>query len=374
MKKGFTLIELLGIIIILSAIILIAVPNITSSLRNSKDRLLSVQLEEIISATKSWALTNYNNLPVQEGDEIRVSLLQLKLANLIPSDIKNPKTNELFFDDMQIKITKKGLNYIYSVLTDTGSSNTTTNPLGPTITLNGSISEVVEINDSEYNEPGATAKDSLNNNIAVSITIKNSNNQIVSSINTSTLGKYFITYSATKDSYSNSITREVSIVDTTKPVINVSGYTDNQYIELESDNDYTLPPATVSDNSKEILAVNIVGNFTTLLTGNKKVIYEAIDSSGNKGTFTLNYIIKDTRNPEFTIELNNNDTTLMTTIIVNAKDIGVGLHNYAYSFDGGENYQKENYYTFDNETGFNNEIIVRDKAGNIATQNFNSLR
>ena len=73
-------------------------------------------------------------------------MLQLKLSGLIAYDFKNPKTGELFPDDMMIKIIKKGLAYTYVVLTDTGTSNNSgIDPFGPQIVLNGGVYLYLEV-------------------------------------------------------------------------------------------------------------------------------------------------------------------------------------------------------------------------------------
>ena len=48
-KKGFTLIELLGVIIILSIIMLIAIPNVTSVLEKNKREKYIADAKKMIS-------------------------------------------------------------------------------------------------------------------------------------------------------------------------------------------------------------------------------------------------------------------------------------------------------------------------------------
>lgn len=145
-KKGFTLIEVIGVVIILASIVLIITPNINNSLKNSKNKAFDVQIEEIKSATKSWVALNSENTPKEDNEEVIINLLQLKLSGLIAYDFKNPKTGELFPDDMMIKIIKKGLAYTYVVLTDTGTSNNSgIDPFGPQIVLNGGVYLYLEV-------------------------------------------------------------------------------------------------------------------------------------------------------------------------------------------------------------------------------------
>ena len=51
-KKGFTLVELLGVIIILSIIMLIAIPNITSVLERSKKDTYLTDAKKLVSLTQ----------------------------------------------------------------------------------------------------------------------------------------------------------------------------------------------------------------------------------------------------------------------------------------------------------------------------------
>lgn len=365
-NKGYTLIEVIGVLIILSFIIIIAVPTISKSLKSSKNRAYLAQLNEIEVATKSWVLLNGSNVPQNDGGTITISLLQLKLANLIPYDFKNTKTSELFPDDMQITITKQGMNLLYDVLDDTGTSNEIINPNAPQLILNGGITQVVQINGA-YNELGATAKDNQGNSLSVSKTITNSSGLTVASISTSALGKYTITYSATKNNLTSTIRRIVKIKDTVPPTITISGYTNNQYINFEAKQGYALPNASVTDNSGSA-SYTVSGNFSPSVLGVKQAIYTAIDGSGNKSEFVLNYNVVDTTIPTMSISNSVNAITGRKVITVNATDNGSGLHELAYSFDNGNTWKKENTYVF--EGTFNSTIIVRDKAFNRKSQNY----
>lgn len=53
-NKGFTLVELLGVIVILVAILLIAIPTITSSIERSKEKQLNGKIDLIISGAELY--------------------------------------------------------------------------------------------------------------------------------------------------------------------------------------------------------------------------------------------------------------------------------------------------------------------------------
>lgn len=57
-KKGFTLVELLAAITVLGLILLIAIPTISSTITNSKDRLYLRQIESIEGAGRVYQVKN----------------------------------------------------------------------------------------------------------------------------------------------------------------------------------------------------------------------------------------------------------------------------------------------------------------------------
>ena len=125
MKKGFTLAELLGVIVILSLIALITVPAITDTLQNYKIKLCNTQLEEIISAAKTWGADNLVKLPSSEGQTKTVSLKTLSDYGYIDAVIQNPVTKENFeLETTTVTITKQGKKFVYTLDEDTTKSCT----------------------------------------------------------------------------------------------------------------------------------------------------------------------------------------------------------------------------------------------------------
>ena len=115
-KLGFTLAELLGVIVILGVITLIATVGINSSMKKSKEELYELQIDNIIRGAKNWASGNVFELPENDGEEIYLTLQELKAAGFVEQDITNPLTNELFSDQLQVKITKVDNNYNYEIV------------------------------------------------------------------------------------------------------------------------------------------------------------------------------------------------------------------------------------------------------------------
>ena len=115
-NNGFTLAELLGIIIILAVLTLIAMTSITNTMKESKEDLYDIQIDNIITGAKTWASSHAFELPENNGETITLTLEQLKQAGFVEEDITNPLTNELFENTLQVKITKIDNNYKYEVI------------------------------------------------------------------------------------------------------------------------------------------------------------------------------------------------------------------------------------------------------------------
>ena len=91
-----------------------------------------------------------------------------------------------------------------------------------------------------YNDAGATALDDQDGNLTASITS-------TGSVNTSATGSYIITYNVTDlgGMSATPVMRTVSVVDTTPPVISLTG---SGVLTLEVGSSYSDLGATCSDN------------------------------------------------------------------------------------------------------------------------------
>lgn len=115
-RNGFTLAELLGVIVILSLISVITIPAVTSSLNTYKEKLCNSQLDQIISASKSWATDNIVLLPTENGKKYQVSLKTLAQYGYIDDDIKNPVTKVNFdLDSTFVTITRVNKTFTYEL-------------------------------------------------------------------------------------------------------------------------------------------------------------------------------------------------------------------------------------------------------------------
>ena len=165
----------------------------------------------------------------------------------------------------------------------------------PVITLNGSDPTIVELGDS-YTESGATA----DTGEAVSIS---------GSVNTSAVGTYTITYTATdRAGNTGTASRRVIVEDTTKPVITLAG---SSPVTHELGTTYTDAGASAFDLSGAI-TVTTSGTVEDAV-GSYLLTYTATDPSGNTQTATRTVNVVDTTAPTVTVTGDNPATVELGT-------------------------------------------------------------
>ena len=270
MKKGFTLAELLGVIILLGAIALIIVPLVSNSMHDSKETLYNDQIKSIELSLASWMSSNQTPA---EGETITLSLSQLKEAGLVELDITNPMTEELFPNDMILKITNNNGIIEYEI-SENGNNKEDYN-LIPSIRVNGNVLEYVEVNSESYNDLGVTAKDA-SNNVLSGVSVVTSPN-----LDLTQIGTYLRSYTVTANGYSNIAYRTIIVRDTTGPVIEFPG---DLTLSLSQVDSYDFKSdITVTDNSGGAVEVTVTDNIHSL-AGSYTVEYRATDASGNVST------------------------------------------------------------------------------------------
>ena len=115
-NRGFTLVELLGVLMILAILALLIVPNVSRYITSFRTDSYEHQIASIEMAAKNWVVDNPEELPINDGDFITITIARLKEENYLGEDLKNPKTGEDFAETMEIKITKNGKSYDCVVL------------------------------------------------------------------------------------------------------------------------------------------------------------------------------------------------------------------------------------------------------------------
>lgn len=367
-KTGFTLVELLSVIVLLGIISVIIIPNFTGILKSSKEDLYNNQIEVIKTSAKLWTLNEDNKIVLSENTSwpYLITLGDLQDSGLL-DELKNPKDDTYFSDSTLIYISVTDGTYTFTV--DEDSINAGSN----VITLNDERSYKVEINTS-FTEPGYNA--SINgNDITSNVERKIYKNGVeVSSIDTTKISNYTIQYKVSYEG-ENGITersiaiRRVKIVDTIPPVLVCSSC--NGTIELESNNtdSYEFPTVTATDNSLEDIKVIKMGSFSSIIPGQKKIIYIATDSSGNTGRLEILINVKDTIAPVISDIAQSMDDSGSDTIFsyaVVATDSGSGIKEY--SFDGGNTWQKSNKAKFVYSDDTTRTIMVKDNSGNVSSR------
>lgn len=291
-KKAFTLIELLGVFVILAVLFLIITPTVNNIISNSKEKAFDRNIATILSGASDWATENPKYLP-EKNQKINITLSQLKQLGYVGLNIKNPKTGELFSNNMVITIenikdktinydeknVKYNGDYKFSIDLDTGDSSTTYDEDSPIITLIGDMVQMVELN-SEYEEPGYSAFTSTGDNITDSVTsVIRTSSEDINIIDTTTLGVYYKDYTVIDNSISSTVTRTIIVSDTTAPSIS---FDDNFVSEISTSEDTInlLTGVSCTDNSG-VCNITTSGNITPGVSGKYVIKYIASDESGN---------------------------------------------------------------------------------------------
>ena len=156
----------------------------------------------------------------------------------------------------------------------------------PVITLTGDATVDIEVG-STYTDEGATASDNYDGDITSSIAI-------VNPVDTDVVGQYIVTYNVS-DTNSNAaveVTRTVNVVDTTIPVITLTG---DATVDIEVGSTYTDEGATASDNYDGDItsSIAIVNPVDTDVVGQYIVTYNVSDTNSNAAvevTRTVNVV------------------------------------------------------------------------------------
>ena len=185
-KKGFTLVELLGVLVVLSVILMIAFPLITTYINKSKQKAYDTQMGLIITGLKDYVIEHKEVLPVNDTDYVTFTLGQLKALGIVNNSVVNPLDGKEIDDSMEFKIIKDGSKYIYQIVESSRLSRNDENHT-PSIILNGNILNYIDL-DSTYTELGASATDYDGKPLSVTID--------KTDLDVSTIGVYQIRYEA----------------------------------------------------------------------------------------------------------------------------------------------------------------------------------
>lgn len=157
----------------------------------------------------------------------------------------------------------------------------------PVITLNGASPLTVECHTS-FTDPGATANDAWAGSFAA---------RAAGSVDPNTPGTYTLTYTASDPSgnAATPVTRTVKVVDSTAPVITLTGANP---LTVECHSSFTDPGARANDTCAGSFAATAAGRVDANTPGTYVLTYTASDPSGNAALpVTRTVIVKDTLQP-----------------------------------------------------------------------------
>ena len=178
----------------------------------------------------------------------------------------------------------------------------------PVIMANGALDTSVECA-TPYNDPGATATDSCEGPVAVSV-----NN----TVDSAHVGTYTVTYNASDKAGDQAapVVRTVHVGDSTAPVVTVLGASPAL---VECGTGYSDPGATATDSCAGSLPVVTSGAVATGTPGSTTLVYSAADPSGNVGLATRIVTVADTTAPT----INPVDLTILAQHLTVVVDGGV---------------------------------------------------
>lgn len=125
MKRGFTLVELLAVITLIGLLSLIVIPVVDKIIKDNEEQLYETQIKMIEDSARSWAADNIFQLPSNNGEVLTKTICELENSGFLEADVKNPKTEELFYKDAVVKITKTENGYEYTFDEDSGTVGAT---------------------------------------------------------------------------------------------------------------------------------------------------------------------------------------------------------------------------------------------------------
>ncbi len=140
-----------------------------------------------------------------------------------------------------------------------------------TISLNPGL-DTVDIN-GEFEDAGATARIGR---LSIQVVI------IEDTVDLTTLGTYRITYQASYQDQVVTITRIITVIDETPPVLTLNPGIDT----IETGSTWEDAGVTATDNSNGTIIVVVTGEVDTTTPGEYAIVYTATDESGNSATIT----------------------------------------------------------------------------------------
>ena len=229
----------------------------------------------------------------------------------------------------------------------------------PAITLKGNSEIHIPVG-TEYKDADAVALDQTDGNIAV---VKSGR------VDTTTAGKYTITYTAT-DAAGNTATATRTVIvenpkisDTAAPVITLNGDTQ---VRIVAGDTYSDAGAAATDETDGTVTVEKSGQVDTTTAGEYTITYTATDAAGNTATATRTVIVEspkisDTAAPVITL---NGDTQVRIVAGDTYNDAGAAATDET---DGTVTVEKSGQVDTQTAGEYTITYTAADAAGNTAT-------
>lgn len=305
MKKGFTLVEVLAVITILGVLAVIIVPAVDKGIKNAKDDAYNKQKVSLLNSLEAWTKDNYDRF--YSNDEIVITLAELKQANIVDSDIRNPKTESCLSNAMRFVIKKTKNTYSYKISGDKlldGSEDDCSSAINNLYLELLGDNPVTWNPDTGYIEPGVKFKDF--NNVEHIITSENVNltfnvpTYAYQDDKTKLLveyivegGKSYIQYTLTTNGLVYSKTRNVNVIDTTPPVLEIGTPITTSFrtvlpFSKNYDNETGIRE-TICEYGKDLTYGNVgmVDNNSCRFVSNGENMYYRVTSVNYKGLSTI---------------------------------------------------------------------------------------
>ena len=106
-KNGFTMVELIAIIVIMASMLLIILPAINNTIKNSEEKEKQESLNNIYMAAENYLMANYDDYTINNtGDVTYVYIIDLISNNYMSIDTLNPNNDSTFSNKDAVKVTR----------------------------------------------------------------------------------------------------------------------------------------------------------------------------------------------------------------------------------------------------------------------------
>lgn len=297
-NKAFTLIEILAVVIILSLLLIIAVPSVINIIKKSKERTFENTKSIVEKVARDYYSLNEKSVEINDN----VGYIPLSDIAKYTGVVKDPNGKVC---DGRVKVSLiKENKYIYEAQLSCGKGyDINEDIIAPVINLNGENTVYLWKGIDTYIET-VTAIDNIDGDLtnSIQITIRDTSNaSIVSNIDTSKLGEYEIEYRVVDSSFNvaKSIRKVIVREDNESPLVAIINETEgvksshSVRVEVTDASPYTKyyqwtlnsnPPASDDLNWHSYIYDSEITGSDSLVygaTGDYYLHIKAVDDKGN---------------------------------------------------------------------------------------------